>query len=170
MEKIMNILYYGIFKILCKGTRIIDFTMVWYYKLPFVKKRLAKFGYTPKTAKEFLNAMWNSPEDGWNTHYALWPVCVAVGLYLVAVFYPLIKRTSCNELVFIPIGISLFSLYWFLFKETKKGKEKYLIYFVEFEKKSHKTKVWYGIMAFVFCFLPYFVVFVLMLIEKKSGG
>ncbi|MDD6358224.1 MAG: hypothetical protein PUG15_09090 [Bacteroidales bacterium] len=165
----MNILYYGIFKILCKGTRIIDFTMVWYYKLPFVKKRLAKFGYTPKTAKEFLNAMWNSPEDGWNTHYAMWWLGFSMFLWFFDVYVIICETLGKKADTAIPwiitITIIFLIMYMFLFKKTTKGKmckEKYLFYFEEFERKPHKTKVLYGVLSVMMFVLPLVVLTIVL--------
>ena len=141
----------------------------WSCNKSFIKRRLAKFGYTPESASELNEKVFNDSEGGWNTHYAMWWLGFSMFLWFFDVYVIICETLGKKADTAIPwiitITIIFLIMYMFLFKKTTKGKmckEKYLFYFEEFERKPHKTKVLYGVLSVMMFVLPLVVLTIVL--------
>jgi len=134
----------------------------WSYNKSFIKRRLAKFGYTPESASELNERVYNDPEGGWNSHFAMGWVIFAL-FFLILLIETFFRKYIVNlnfpsDLIFvIEIAVIFMAIYHSVYKKKKVGnvrKEKYLFYFDEFERKPHKTKVCYGIISVLMLVAP----------------
>lgn len=164
MERLLNIIHYCFYLIDIKlhflSNYINPFRLL--YKIPFIKKRDERLGIS---RDEVLNNTFTNKEFGISIFVSGGVLIALIFLLLFSISNIIIKLLEIdytfNKSVFIALGIFSFLVcYIFVFR-----KDKYLVYFEEFEKCS-KKEIRKNVLLSILFVLIMIALFFIIILEK----